>query len=65
MTANEKNLFAFSGRFIIYMQAVRFLTDFLNGDRYYPIKYPLHNLKRAGNQLALLKSYIEMTADDI
>jgi Ser/Thr protein kinase RdoA (MazF antagonist) len=65
MSATEKGLFAFSGRFIIYMQAVRFLTDFLNGDLYYPIKYPLQNLKRAGNQLALLKSYITMTTDVI
>lgn len=33
------------------MQAVRFLTDYLNGDTYYKIKYPEHNLVRTRNQL--------------
>lgn len=33
------------------MQAVRFLTDHLNGDTYYKIKYPKHNLVRTRNQL--------------
>ncbi|MCM1450229.1 MAG: aminoglycoside phosphotransferase family protein [Clostridiales bacterium] len=39
-----------------YMQAVRFLTDYLNGDTYYKINYPDHNLVRARAQwqLALL-----------
>ena len=39
-----------------YMQAVRFLTDYINGDTYYKIKYPDHNLVRTRNQFALLKS---------
>jgi serine/threonine protein kinase len=29
-----------------YMQAIRFLTDYLQGDTYYKIAYPLHNLVR-------------------
>ena len=33
------------------MQAVRFLTDYLNGDIYYKIRYPEHNLVRTRNQL--------------
>lgn len=36
-----------------YMQAVRFLTDYLNGDVYYKITYPEHNFVRTRNQLAL------------
>lgn len=32
---------------------VRFLTDYLDGDRYFKIAYPEHNLVRARNQLAL------------
>ena len=36
-----------------YMQCVRFLADYLNGDTYYKIKYPEHNLVRAKNQLQL------------
>lgn len=38
-----------------YMQAVRFLTDYINGDTYYKIKYPEHNLVRTKAQLQLLK----------
>ncbi|MDE5882650.1 MAG: aminoglycoside phosphotransferase family protein [Muribaculaceae bacterium] len=37
-----------------YMQAVRFLTDYINGDTYYKIKYPEHNLVRTKAQLRLL-----------
>ena len=33
--------------------AVRFLTDYLNGDTYFKISYPGHNLDRARNQTAL------------
>lgn len=39
-----------------YMQAVRFLTDYINGDTYYKIKYPDHNLVRAKAQFKLLQS---------
>lgn len=37
-----------------YMQAVRFLTDYINGDTYYKISYPGHNLVRTRAQLQLL-----------
>lgn len=33
--------------------AVRFLTDYLNGDKYFKTKYPGHNVDRARNQIAL------------
>ena len=36
--------------------AVRFLTDYINGDVYFKVKYPGHNLDRARNQIALAKS---------
>ncbi len=55
----EKELFIYAGKFMIYMQAIRFLTDFLNGDIYYPTNYPGHNLVRANNQFTLLNRYIE------
>lgn len=38
-----------------YMQAVRFLTDYLNGDVYYKIQFPEHNLQRTLAQLQLFK----------
>lgn len=39
-----------------YMQAVRFLADYINGDTYYKIKYPDHNLVRTRAQFKLLQS---------
>ncbi len=39
-----------------YMQAVRFLTDYLNGDTYYSIRYPEHNFVRAKAQFKLFQS---------
>lgn len=39
-----------------YMQLVRFLMDYINGDTYFKTQYPEHNLVRATNQYYLLKS---------
>ena len=55
----EIHAFYFSGQIMIYMQALRFLTDYLNGDIYYTPKDALHNFFRAANQLQLLKLYSE------
>lgn len=57
LTETEKSLFIYSGKFMIYMQALRFLTDFLNNDIYYHTKYAGHNLVRAENQFILLDKY--------
>lgn len=46
-----------------YMQAVRFLADYINGDTYYKIKYPEHNLVRTRNQIKLLHSIEEHTPE--
>ncbi len=42
-----------------YMQEVRFLTDHINGDTYYKIKYPGHNLVRTRAQWKLFQSAVE------
>ena len=39
--------------------AVRFLTDYLNGDVYFKTAYPEHNLVRARTQFRLLKEMDE------
>ena len=57
LTAEEMSLVAYSGEFMIYMQALRFLTDFLNNDVYYTTSYPHQNLVRAQNQFRLLQEY--------
>ena len=60
LTDPEKNLFIYSGEFIIYMQAIRFLSDYLNNDVYYRAEYAGQNLNRALNQIALLKNYMQL-----
>ncbi len=57
LTETELDSFIFSGEMIIYMQALRFLTDFLNQDVYYGAKYPGQNLVRSKNQFKLLNEY--------
>lgn len=54
LTDAEKKYFHSAGLLIIYMQALRFLTDYLSGDTYYRIAYPEQNLDRARNQFSLL-----------
>ena len=39
-----------------YMQCVRFLWDYLSGDKYWKCQYPEHNFVRSNNQLHLLLS---------
>jgi len=63
ITAREKELFIYAGKFMIYMQTLRFLADYLNGDIYYTTSYPEHNLVRARNQLRLLEHYLEHEAN--
>jgi Ser/Thr protein kinase RdoA (MazF antagonist) len=54
LTSFEKDHFAFSGQSIIYMQALRFLTDYLQLDQYYKVDRPNQNLDRTLNQNQLL-----------
>lgn len=59
LTPTEKQYFFFAGKFMIYMQALRFMTDYLNNDVYYGASYSDHNLIRATNQVVLLQRLIE------
>ena len=56
LTPVEKENLPYAACLFPYMQAVRFLTDYINGDTYYKIKYPEHNLDRARNQTALFRA---------
>jgi thiamine kinase-like enzyme len=58
-TAEEKEHIHKSGLMMIFMQALRFITDFLEGDKYYKTSYPEQNLNRALNQLILLEKLEE------
>jgi hypothetical protein len=62
LNKEELDAVNYAGEFMIYMQALRFLTDFLNDDTYYGIKYPMNNYDRTVNQMALLDHYKAVTA---
>lgn len=55
----EKDHLHFGGEIIIYMQALRFLTDYLMRDVYYGSKYKGQNRVRAENQIRLLQLFQE------
>lgn len=59
LSLEEKQYFVYAGKFAIYMQALRFLTDYLYDDIYYSTKYKNQNLIRANNQITLLQRYME------
>jgi hypothetical protein len=48
---------------ITYEQALRFLADYLAGDRYYPVADGEHNLRRARAQLRLLEQLLALEHD--
>jgi Ser/Thr protein kinase RdoA (MazF antagonist) len=56
LTESEKSLLVYSGHILVYMQSLRFTTDYLLGDIYYKTSYTNHNFNRAMNQLVLLQS---------
>lgn len=59
LTDIEIDNLAFGAKLLTYMQTVRFLTDYLNGDTYYKIEYGNHNLVRTRAQFRLLESLEE------
>ena len=66
MTQSELDWLAFAGRYITFEQVLRFLMDYIDGDKYYKTAYADHNLVRTRAQYKLLQSmerqYDEMCA---
>ena len=56
LTPVEKENLPYAVALFPFMQAVRFFADYVNGDIYYRIAYPEHNLVRTRNQMALFHS---------
>lgn len=56
LTPVEKENLPYAAALFPFMQAVRFFADYINGDTYYKIQYPEHNLVRTRNQVALFRS---------
>jgi Ser/Thr protein kinase RdoA (MazF antagonist) len=59
LTDAEKESFVYAGKFLIYMQALRFFSDHLNNDVYYGAAYEGQNEVRAQNQVVLLQRLCE------
>ncbi len=59
LTPREKELLPFAGKLITFEIGLRFLTDWLEGDTYFKIKRPSHNLDRARTQFKLVASIEE------
>lgn len=62
MVQSELDWLAFSARYITFEQVLRFLMDYIDGDKYYKISYPDHNLVRSRAQYKLLLSMEEQYA---
>jgi len=55
LSIDEQKAIPFAGKMMLFIMALRFLTDYLNGDVYYQTQYDGQNLVRAGNQMRLLE----------
>ncbi len=56
LTEDEIRLLPEAARIMTLENGIRFLTDYLDGDRYFKTDYPGHNLVRAHTQIALAES---------
>jgi thiamine kinase-like enzyme len=55
----EKEYLAFAPLLLAYEQTLRFLTDYVDGDKYYRIHHKHHNIQRTRAQMRLLESMEE------
>lgn len=58
-SAVEREQLPFAGKLLAYETGVRFLTDYVQGDVYFKVHHPEHNLHRARTQFALVSSIEE------
>ncbi len=56
LSKDETKSLVLGTKYMVFIMGLRFLTDYLNNDVYYKTNYSEHNLVRAKNQFALLKS---------
>ena len=55
----EKENLPYAATLFPYMQAVRFFADYINGDTYYKIRYPEHNMVRTRAQWKLYEEVVK------
>ena len=63
LTPKERELLPLGAKTLTLELAVRFLTDYLDGDRYFKTAYPEHNLVRARAQMKLVADMEEKWED--
>lgn len=61
LTKGERQDIHYAGAVLVYMQAIRFLADYINNNIYYKVSYPEQNRDRTANQLRLLRLLQEYT----
>ncbi|HEY8734744.1 MAG TPA: aminoglycoside phosphotransferase family protein, partial [Puia sp.] len=59
LSREEIDYFVYAGIFMTYMQAIRFLADYLNNDEYYGARYEGQNYVRARNQITFLQKMLD------
>lgn len=64
ITKKEIELLPLSAKLLTYECGIRFLTDYLNGDTYFKIHRPNHNLDRARTQFKLVRD-IDFKLDEM
>lgn len=63
LTPVELQYLPLAAKTMIFIMALRFLTDFLNGDTYYKTNYANHNIDRSRNQFKLIESLIAQESE--
>ena len=59
LTPAEKANLPFAGKLLTFEVGIRFLTDYLLGDKYFSVKRPGHNIDRCRTQFKLVESIEE------
>jgi Ser/Thr protein kinase RdoA (MazF antagonist) len=62
LTTEERRMLVLAGKLITFETGIRFLTDHLNGDTYFKIARPGHNLDRCRTQFRLVASIEQQEA---
>jgi Ser/Thr protein kinase RdoA (MazF antagonist) len=63
LTAKERSLLSVSPRVLALILGVRFLTDYLQGDTYFRIHRPRHNLERARTQFEIVRAMEKLDSE--
>ena len=63
LNVTEIQFLPLGGAYMAFIMGLRFLTDFLEGNRYYKINHPNHNLDRCKNQFKLSQDILDQLND--